>query len=146
MQGESIELSATLYRGFGVALNFSGAQLSDISPSSFDLTMLTTTVTPRYTWSLELRGDPQQRIDVFGQALVGVANGLHSAFPTSSGTQSDANSFALQVGGGVDVVLTKGLTVRPLQVDWIRTELPNGSTNLQNSLRLSAGIVFRFPL
>src|SRR5271170_6340780 len=41
-QGGSVELSATLYHGFGVAMNFAGTHASNISPSGVDLTMLTT--------------------------------------------------------------------------------------------------------
>jgi peptidoglycan-associated lipoprotein len=49
----------------------------------------------------------------------------------------------LQVGSGVDLHLSLHIALRPLQADWIRTEFDNASTNVQNNLRLGAGMVFR---
>jgi hypothetical protein len=58
--------------------------------------------------------------------------------------QTDFDTFALQVGGGVDLRLSPHFAIRPLQADWLRTQFPNGATNVQNDLRLGAEIVFRF--
>jgi hypothetical protein len=33
--------------------------------------------------------------------------------------------------------------VRLVQADWVRTELSNAGGNVQNNLRLGAGVVFR---
>ena len=52
-------------------------------------------------------------------------------------------SLALQVGGGVDLGLTRHFGIRVFQADWVRTQLPNGTTDVQNTLRLGAGVVFR---
>jgi hypothetical protein len=76
----------------------------------------------------------------FGQAW-----GLNSYFPTPSGVQTDYISFALQVGGGVDIGLSRHFGVRVFQAGWLRTEFPNANTNVQNNLRLAAGIVLRIP-
>jgi hypothetical protein len=34
------------------------------------------------------------------------------------------------------------LSVRLIEVNWLRTQLPNSTTNIQNDLELGAGIVF----
>ena len=83
--------------------------------------------------------------NLFGQALIGIAQGLDSAFPSPMGAQSDVQAFALQIGGGADFRLSRHFAVRALQVDWLRTQFPNGGSNVQNNLRLGAGVVFRFP-
>jgi opacity protein-like surface antigen len=143
-QGASAELSATFYRGLGMVASISGNHASNISPSGVDLTMVTTTFGPRYTWSHRLHGGAERRLNVFGQALIGVSFGTDSVFPSASGVQSSANSFALQLGGGVDLALSRHFAVRPVQADWLRTQFPNDTTTVQNNLRLSAGVVFRF--
>jgi hypothetical protein len=77
--------------------------------------------------------------------LIGQSWGFDSYFPSASGVQTDATSFAFHVGGGVDLGLSRHFAVRVLQADWLRTQFPNASTNVQNNLGLSAGIVFRIP-
>ena len=144
-QGAGVELSTIVYHGFGVAANIAGTHASDISSLGQDLTMVTATFGPRYTWSHRIHGQPDKRINVFGQALIGIAFGLDSAFPSTSGLQSSADSFALQIGGGVDLAFSRHFAVRPLQAEWIRTQFPNATTGVQNNMRLSAGVVFRFP-
>ena len=46
--------------------------------------------------------------------------------------------------GGMNVPLSGHLAVRAFEADWLRTQLPNATTNVQNNLRLGAGLVFRF--
>jgi hypothetical protein len=59
----------------------------------------------------------------------------------TTGALDEWNSFALQVGGGVDMRIAHRFAVRAIQADWIRTQFPNGVTNVQNTLRLGAGVV-----
>jgi peptidoglycan-associated lipoprotein len=57
-------------------------------------------------------------------------------------------------GAGVDIGLTRHLAIRAAQVDYLRTQfnatdalttgLSSSLGNRQNSMRYSAGIVFRF--
>ena len=49
----------------------------------------------------------------------------------------------MQLGGGLDVTLSRGFGVRALQVDYIRTSLPNNTSNIQNDLRIAFGITYR---
>jgi hypothetical protein len=69
---------------------------------------------------------------------------MNSVFPGSSATSSSANGLALLVGGGINVPMQHRLTMRAVQVDWERTQLPNATTNVQNNLRLGAGLMCRF--
>jgi hypothetical protein len=81
---------------------------------------------------------------VYGEALLGEANGFNSLFPTPFGSQSDANGLALQIGGGVDYKLRAHISARLLDAAWLRTELPNATGNVQNDLSLGAGLVLRW--
>lgn len=137
-QGGAIDLSAELYRGLGVALNIDGSRSSNIKGTGIDLTTLTTTIGPRYAWAPRSR-----RYSVFGEGLFGNSHASDSVFPSVRGAQSDHDSFAIQLGGGVDLRIGHRLAIRPIQADWVRTAFPNATTDVQNSLRLGAGIVLR---
>jgi hypothetical protein len=91
-QGGALELSAEAYRGLGIAMNIEGSRVANIQGSGVNLTTVTTTFGPRYTWSPRSR-----KISVFGQALIGESHGLDSVFPSPSGAQTDFDTFALQV-------------------------------------------------
>lgn len=137
LQGGAVDLSAEFYHGLSIVANVAGAHASNISSSGVNLTMVTTTFGPRYTWS------HSQKLAIFGHGLIGEAFGLDSVFPSPGGAETDFNTFALQVGGGVDLRFSKHFGLRAVQADWVRTQFPNSTTNVQNNLRLGAGIVFR---
>ena len=135
-QGGGAELSAEVFHGFGIAANVAGTHIKDINSSNVPLTTITATFGPRYTWS-------RRKLAVFGQGLIGESRGIDGVFPSPTGALSEWNSFALQVGGGVDLRVSRHFAIRPIQAEWIRTQFPNGDTNVQNSVRLAAGVVLR---
>jgi hypothetical protein len=144
-QGGGAELTATSYHGLGMAANITGTHAANISSSGVGLTLVTATFGPTYTWTVPRHRNVPRQWRFFGESLIGIANGVDSVFPDPSGAQSDASSLALQIGGGADLDLSPHFAVRLFHADWLRTQLPNGTTNIQNNLRLGAGIVFRFP-
>lgn len=137
-QGGAFELSAEAFHGFGIAMNIAGSQASNIQGTGIDLDTLTTTFGPRYTWH-------HRKLAVFGQGLLGESHAWNTLIPQTGGAVSTYDAFALQVGGGVDLRIGRHFAIRPVQADWIRTEFPNSTTNVQNNLRLGAGIVLRIP-
>jgi peptidoglycan-associated lipoprotein len=44
-------------------------------------------------------------------------------------------------GGGVDIGLSRHISLRLAQADYVRMQLPNSITNVQNNIRLGAGII-----
>ena len=141
--GGSVELSAQLRHGFGLAANVAGTQTNNAAGSGLGLSLVTATFGPRYTYYRPLGSEQKRSLVLFGQGLLGQAWGFNSYFPTASGGIKSDNSLALQVGGGVDLGLTRHFGVRVFQADWVRTQLPNGTTDVQNTLRLGAGVIFR---
>jgi len=135
-QGGGIELSAEAFHGLGIAANVAGTHINTAAKSGAPLTTITTTFGPRYSWSTK-------KVAVFGEGLIGESHGTEGIFPSTTGALDEWNSFALQVGGGVDMRIAHHFAVRAIQADWIRTQFPNGATNVQNTLRLGAGIVLR---
>jgi len=147
MQGGSVELHAGIRGGLGVVASVTGVHAGSASPQAAGLDMVTVVFGPRYTYAPR-RG----RLALFGEALVGEADGFHSVFAYGSGpsdnpangTTDSANSLAVQTGGGLDVRVSPHFSVRALEAEYLRTQLPNGNDNVQNNLRLAAGVVYRF--
>jgi len=138
MQGGSIELGAKIWRTWSIVAGVSGAHTGSIGSSGVPLSLVTTTFGPRYRWYIN------RRVSLYGQGLAGETNGFRSLFPTPAGVQTGANGFAAQVGGGVDFALSDRIAVRVLDAAWSHTQLPNATDNVQNNLRLGAGLVLRF--
>jgi hypothetical protein len=143
-QGGSAELTATFYHGLGMAAYITGTHAGNIGSGDVGLTLVTATFGPTYTWILPRRAKSIRQWRLFGESLVGIVNGVDSVFPDPSGAQSDAEGMALQLGGGVDLDLSPHFALRLLQADWLRTQLPNATTKVQNNLQIGAGFVLRF--
>lgn len=139
MHGGSIELQVRFYRGLGMVAEIAGAHIANINSSGVDLDMVTATFGPRYNWA-----PAHGRFELFGQVLAGEANGFHSVFPARSVAIDSGNSLALKMGGGLNVALSRHIALRAFEANWLRTQFPNATTNVQNNLNLGAGFVFRF--
>ena len=88
----------------------------------------------------------------FGEVLVGAAHSnlyatLYDASNGTTNASSDNNAFAFATGGGIDLKLTRHISARPVQVDYLLTRFGvNGTsyTGSQNNFRYFAGIDFTF--
>jgi hypothetical protein len=138
MQGASVQVRGQFFRGWGVVADVSGLHTNMLPHSMAGLDLVTADFGPQYTWL-----PVHHRLALFGQFLVGEAFGMNSIFPSIGGVSSSANGLALQVGGGMNLPLSSHIGVRAFEADWLRTALPNSTTNVQNNLRLGVGIFFR---
>jgi hypothetical protein len=147
MQGGAVELGARAYRGFGIVARVEGLHAGSTSATGEPLSLVTTVFGPRYTVHMR-----SHRYALFGEGLAGISNGFHSLFSEGSGpvgsanagTTSSSNALAVDVGGGLDVRLNDRFAIRAVRASYLRTQFPNTTTNVQNSLSLSAGLVMRF--
>lgn len=146
MQGGAVELVARLYRGFGVAARVEGEHAGPGTANGVPLSLVTTVFGLRYTLASR-----SGRYVVFGDGLAGQSNGFHSLFSKGSGpvgsstagTTTSSNALAVEIGGGLDVRLSRHLAFRAIDARYLRTGFPNSTTNIQNNLSLGAGIVLR---
>lgn len=139
MQGGDLQAHGRIYRGLGAVADFSGLHKGNIQSSGVGLDLVTAAFGPRYTWQ-----PAHARYDFYGQALVGIAHGFNSDFPTQSGSVSSSQSLAFKLGGGLNIVLTPRISLRALEASWLRTQFPNSSTGVQGSCQLNTGFVLRF--
>jgi hypothetical protein len=151
LQGGGADGAWTLWKGLGVAASLTGVHVSNFVPD-FDINKITYLAGPRYTFTTRLADTKLTRVvgaehynyQIFAQSLFGETHAFNSFFPAPNGSVSNANAFALQAGGGVNLLLTRHFGLRLIEADYLRTELPNNADNLQNSLRLSAGVTCHF--
>jgi hypothetical protein len=81
----------------------------------------------------------RSRVTPFGQVLFG---GM--AATSEIGHPGAANHFAMSAGGGLDFQVSRIVSIRPMQAEYLMTRYPNGLNNRQDNFRYSTGIVFRF--
>lgn len=111
---------------------------SNIAPGGYSLMLSRFTAGIRYTPYLAA-----SRLHPFAQITGGVAHASQSLVASSTASNAAA-TLALNFGGGVDLDLNRRFSVRLAQVSYLLTTFDNGSNNLQNNLRLDAGIVVHF--
>ena len=92
---------------------------------------------PRFNWR-------HSRLTPYAQFLFG--GSYMWASPTKDTVTQ--NAFATAAGGGLDYQLTKHIALKPIQVEYVMTQLDskNGFGSHQNDIRYSAGVAFRFGL
>ena len=78
------------------------------------------------------------RITPYAQVLFGGESA--SASVTGAGSTS-VNSFAMSFGGGADVRVSKHLSFRAIQAEYLYTHFSGAK---QNNLRIETGLVYRF--
>jgi hypothetical protein len=139
MQGGTVQFHTRLWHNLGPMADITYLHTGNMHTSGVGLNLLSATIGPSYTWS-----PPSHHMTLFGQALVGMVHGSNSTFPTSSGVNSSGNSLAIELGGGLDVPASRHLSVRAVEADWLRTQLPNATTNVQNNMRLGFGLKYGF--
>jgi opacity protein-like surface antigen len=93
---------------------------------------------------LEFKAANTSRMTPFAQALVGASlfRGLTSNISPAGNvyTIDDATSFAMAVGGGLDVRASDHISIRIIQADYAPTFFGPGR---QDNIRLSFGIIFK---
>jgi opacity protein-like surface antigen len=124
--------------GVGLAADVGVEHTRSVGSADYGMTLTTLGAGPRLTL-------PGHRLQSFTQVLIGLAHGSNSVFPVGNSVVSSASSIAFDVGGGADYAVTERVTLRPLQVDYLRIALPNTNSNWQSNLRIGAGITLHFP-
>jgi hypothetical protein len=145
MQGGSVQIHGQFWRGLGVVADVSGQHTGNMHGSGVGLDLVTATFGPRYTYvHIGKKLPVHHPMSFYGQGLVGVTNGFNSIFPGIAAADTSTTGLALVVGGGMNIPLSRHFAVRAFDADWLYTQLPNSTNNVQNSLRLGSGIIFRF--
>ncbi|MFP5236426.1 MAG: hypothetical protein ACLGSD_11035 [Acidobacteriota bacterium] len=123
-------------RAFGAVADFSWERTHKVSNAPYGLTLTTAAFGPRFSTPAF------KSTRIFAQSLFGFTHGSNSAFPVHNSLEPSANSFALVLGGGMDHPVSQHLSIRIFQLQYLRTALPNNTSNWQNNLQISTGLKF----
>lgn len=98
--------------------------------------LLTYMFGPRFNWR-------HSRLNPYVQFLFG--GGYVWQTPVN-GYSETKNAFATAAGGGLDYNLNHLISLKPIQVEYVMTQIDttNGFGSHQNDVRYSAGVVFKF--
>jgi hypothetical protein len=125
---------------FSIVGDITATHTSAITSNNYGLMLASFTAGARYT--------PRLRSSIFrpyGQATLGFAHSSDTLVSSATASVPNAGAaFAAQLGGGVDVAISRRIRFRIADIDYLLSTFDNGSNNRQNSLRLDAGFVYRF--
>jgi len=155
LYGWDASVAGNLNRWFGLAGEFSGHYGSNDAagtavfvpgpPSSTTFSISSGSNIYTFLFGPRLSYRKDKRITFFGHVLPGFARSgfsvTVSAPPFSSHTSGSSTAFAMAVGGGLDLGLTRSFAFRMIQADYVLTHF--GGTN-QNNARITTGLVYRF--
>lgn len=125
---------------FSIVGDIGATHADSISRNKYDMTLGTFTVGGRYKPL-----SAQSSLQPFAQVLIGVAHAHGSLVTTQNSSGSDsANAFASLLGGGLDLRVSRHVSVRLLEANYLITTFNNNVNSRQNNFRIGAGIIFRF--
>jgi len=142
-KGGGVDGAVTFWKGFGIAATLTGDHASDVF-TGVDENKFSFLVGPRYTftaWKGHAGPADPRRLQLFGQGLVGGAHGFDYHFTNG---KTSANELAIQTGGGLNLYLTRRFGIRPIEVDFVRTQIGATGFDTQNDMRLAAGLIWHF--
>ncbi len=152
MNGGSASFSYNPTSSFGIVADFGGYHVGKIGSTSVDGNVYSYLFGPKLAYR-------SGRFTPFVQALFGGAHASGSATgaPVTPGAvrvraQAQAvtsifgssvseNTFAMTLGGGLDLNATSHIGIRLIQAEYFMTRFVSET---QNNARISAGVVFRF--
>jgi outer membrane protein OmpA-like peptidoglycan-associated protein/opacity protein-like surface antigen len=156
LHGGSTSIAYNLNKYLGLVADFGGydnSRLTLFNPTEID-TVNASGSAYTFLFGPRLSYRRHERFTPFAQALFG---GVHASSVTISGcTGSPActplgseNTFAMTAGVGLDVSLAHHVAWRLIQAEYLLTRFRDTTsiteqTGIQNNVRLSTGIVFRF--
>jgi hypothetical protein len=124
--------------GFALVGDVAATHAGTIASTGYNLTVVAITGGLRYR-------PPVKRIEPFGQALFGIAHASGTGAQSPNPEAGNAGAaFALNLGGGVDLAVSRRFSIRAFEADYLLTTFDNGSNNRQNNLRISVGAVIHF--
>jgi outer membrane immunogenic protein len=139
MAGGTGELSFPVWRNFSAVIAAGGQHTNNIPGFNVGLSLVTG------MGGIRMRVPNHTKFQPFGQALFGGVHGFDGYFPAPVGKvpTSYDTSFAMAIGGGVDLAVSRHIWIRAVQADYHYSELRNIQGDRQNQFRIGAGIVFR---
>jgi len=143
LRGATLDLSYSLWKGIGVSGTGTGLAATNVR-GDIDFQHIQFLVGPRYTFNLGRITETTwaRRGGIFAEGKVGYTIAPAGYYPSNGVLQTHASSLTYYGGGGINITIYHRFDLRIIDAGIVRTMLPNGSTNIQNTLRLASGVNF----
>ena len=142
LNGGSASMAVYFNDRLGIVGDFGLYRQGNVAGQGFNLLFSTYQFGPRLRFSNATRATP------FVHFLWGAGHGGGTLYTRSLGygvAPLGANySFVLSAGGGVDWRVSSRISIRMMEAEYIHSEFLNFSSNRQENIRLSTGVVFNF--
>ena len=142
MNGGSASVAVGVNRWLSLAGEVGGYYTGNVQSSGNTLSVFPFIFGPRVSY---------RRSECVTPFVQGLFGGGHAggtlytrSFRQGSAPPSARNAFAMAVGGGLDVNISRRWAIRVFQADWFFTQFPNGVTDHEHNLRITSGVVLRF--
>lgn len=132
LSGANAQATVFMRKNLGITADVSYAFGDNVLQSGENARRLTYLAGPTYALHTESSVTP------YIHALFGLD---HERISIPNFTDFTDNAFAFALGGGFDFKLAQHIAVRPVQLDYIRTDHDSSG---QNNFRYSAGVTFKF--
>ena len=146
LRGATIDYGTTLWHGIGPVVSLNGMAVTNLR-QQIDIHQVSFLGGIRYTYS---HGHITPTIwnrkgSIFAEGLYGLTLATSGYYPDPvAGTlKSNASGFTYALGGGINYNLYHAFELR-LMSHYFITDLPNGGSNQQKNIQVSAGVNWHF--
>jgi hypothetical protein len=143
LRGATVDLGFSLWKGLGVAGSGIGLAGTNLN-GNVDIHHVQFLIGPRYTYNLGHITPTawNRKGGIFVEGKVGYTFATAGQYPVNGVLEDHASALTYLGGGGINLHIYHRFDLRLIEADYVRTQLPNGSDNVQNTLRLASGINF----
>ena len=144
-KGGGVNAAFTAWKGFGLAVDFSGEHASNIE-NGVGLSKIAVMGGPRYTFNITHPGEGfryDRGVRAFVQGLYGPTHAFDSLFPGPTSVSTSATALSVKAGGGIDIPWKNGFAIRAVELGWIHSDYSNAAADIQNDFRVGFGLSYR---
>ena len=143
LRGASVEYAFSPWKGIGVVSGGTGVAGTNLR-STVDIHTITFFAGPRYTYNIGHISPTawNRKGSIYVQGRFGYTFATAGQYPVKGVLTGNASSIDMEAGGGINLHIYHRFDYRVVEMDLIHTRLPDGASNVQNSLRFATGINF----
>jgi hypothetical protein len=145
LRGAKIDYTMGLWHGLGISGTADGLAATNLR-GSIDIEHIQVMVGPRYTYNLGHNTDTYwgRRGGIFVEAKVGYTLAPSGLYPNNGTVQTSASGLTYMGAAGINFTIYHRFDLRLIEGGLIRSQLPNGGTNVQNTVFVGTGINAHF--
>jgi hypothetical protein len=144
MRGATVDFAYQPFHGLGPVVSLNGMAVTNLR-TQIDIHQASFLGGGRYTYSFGHISPTvwSRRASLFGEGLVGITHATDGYYPKGETLTSTASGLTYALGGGVNYNIYHRFELRVMSHYFV-TELPNGGTNQQRDIQVSAGVNWHF--